>query len=151
VSTLGSWIGTGAGVILMGACYIAAIFASHLPKFSHPWVHRLLILGVYLGATAVLATAGGQLILSIANRLAGFFGGFGSGLGHAGIVLGGFFLLLAFLVALIKAPSLAALSLAMLLAFTLALVPGGFLHNFYAQTAAPGQQYAAQFAAWLGG
>ena len=106
---------------------------------------------MYFGATAVLSTAGGQLALGLANRIAGFFGGFGSGLGDAGIVLAGLFLLLAFLVAVIKAPNLGAMSLALLLAFTLALVPGGFLHNFYVVTAAPGQQYAAQFAVWLGG
>jgi hypothetical protein len=151
VSGISGWIGTGAGVILMGACFVAAIFTAHLPKWSHPWIHRLLILGVYAGATAILVTAGGRLALGLANRVAAFFGGFSSGLGHAGIVLAGFFLLLAFLVAVIKTPNLAALSLAMLLAFTLALVPGGFLHQFYVVTAAPGQQYAAQFAAWLGG
>jgi hypothetical protein len=151
MTTLGSWVGTGAGVILMGACFIAAIFVKHLPGWSHSWLYRLLIVGVYLGATAVLFTAGGQLAISIAHRVAAFFGGFGSGLGHAGIVLAGFFLLLAFLVAVIKVPNLAALSLAMLLAFTLALVPGGFLHHFYIVTAVPGQQYAGQFAAWLGG
>ena len=151
MTTLGSWIGTGAGVIMIGACFIVGIFSNHLPKFSHPWLHRLLIVGVYAGATAVLATAGGQLLLGWANTIAGFFGGFASGIGYAAIVLAGFFLLLSFLIAVIKVPSLAAMTLALLLAFTLALVPGGFLHNFYVVTAAPGQQYATQFAAWLGG
>ena len=151
MSGISGWIGTGAGVIVIGACFIVAMFSSHLPKFSHPLVHRLLILGVYAGATAVLATAGGQLILGLANRVAGFFGGFGAGLGKAAIVLAGLVLLLSFLIAVIKVPSLGAMSLALLLAFTLALVPGGFLHQFYVVTAAPGQQYAAQVSAWLGG
>ena len=151
MTALGSWVGTGAGVILIGACFIVAIFAKHLPQFIRPWIDRLLIVGAYLGATAVLFTAGGQFLLGVADKIAGFFGGLGSGLGHAGIVLAGLFLLLAFLVAVIKVPNLAAMSLALLLAFVLALVPGGFLHNFYVVTAAPGQQYAAQFAAWLGG
>jgi hypothetical protein len=151
MTALGSWVGTGAGVVMVGACFIVAMFASHLPSFTRQWIDRLLIVGVYLGATAVLYTAGGQLALGLANRVAGFFGGFGSGLGHAAIVLAGLFLLLAFLVAVIKAPNLGAMSLALLLAFTLALVPGGFLHHFYVVTAVPGQQYAAQFAAWLGG
>ena len=137
MTTLGSWVGTGAGVILIGACFIVAMFASHLPSFIRPWVDRLLIVGVYFGATAVIFTAGGQLLIGVVNRIAGFFGGFGSGLGHAGIVLAGLFLLLAFLVAVIKAPNLGAMSLALLLAFTLALVPGGFLHQFYVVTAAP--------------
>ena len=48
-------------------------------------------------------------------------------------------------------PSAAAATTAVLLAFVLALVPGGFLHQFYVVTSAPGQQFAAQFAAWLGG
>jgi hypothetical protein len=151
MTSIGSWIGTGAGVILIGACFIAAMFSSHLPSWSHPWVHRALIIGVYFGATAVLLTAGGQLLLSWAGTVAGWFGGFGSGLGHAAIVLAGFFLLASVLVAVIKVPALSGMSLALLLAFVLALVPGGFLHQFYAATSVPGQQYADAFSSWLGG
>ena len=151
MSSIGSWIGTGAGVILIGACFIAGMFTSHMPKFSHPWLHRALIVGVYFGTTAVLGTAGGQILLGWARMAAGWFGGFGSGLGHAAIVLAGFFLLASVLVAVIKVPSLSAMSLAMILAFVLALVPGGFLHQFYVVTSVPGQQYADAFSSWLGG
>lgn len=151
MSSIGSWIGTGAGVILIGACFIVGMFTSHAPKFSHPWVHRLLIFGVYFGATAVLATAGGQLLLGWADTVAGWFGGFGSGPGKVAIVLAGLFLLLSVLIAVIKVPSLSAMSLALLLAFVLALVPGGFLHQFYVVTSVPGQQYADAFSSWLGG
>jgi hypothetical protein len=151
VTSIGSWIGTGAGVILIGACFIAAMFTSHLPSFSHPWVHRALIVGMYAGATALIVTTIGQFFLHLAEHVAGFFGGFGSGLGKAAIILAAFFLLLTVLIALIKVPSAGAGVLAVALAFLLALVPGGFLHQFYAETAIPGQQIAAQFAAWLGG
>jgi len=145
------WIGTGAGLITIGACLIFAMFVNHLPKFSHPWVHRFLIVGMYAGATAVLVTTVGQFFLNLAQTIAGFFGGFGAGLGKAAIVLASLFLLLSVLIAVIKIPSAAAASLAVILAFLLALVPGGFLHQFYAYTAQPGQQFAGQLAAWLGG
>lgn len=145
------WIGTGAGLITIGACFIFAMFVNHMPKFSHPWVHRFLIVGMYAGATAILVTTIGQFFLNLARTVAGFFGGFGSGLGRAAIVLASLFLLLSVLIAVIKVPTPAAASLAVILAFMLALVPGGFLHQFYAYTAAPGQQFAGQLATWLGG
>lgn len=151
MSTIGGWIGTGAGLIIIGACVIATAFVNHLPAFSHPWVHRALIVGMYAGATALIATTIGRFILNLAGTVAGWFGGFGSGLGKAAIILAAFFLLLTVLIAVIKVPSAGAGVLAVALAFLLALVPGGFLHQFYAQTAIPGQQLAAQFASWLGG
>jgi ABC-type antimicrobial peptide transport system permease subunit len=145
------WIGTGVGLIVIGACFILALFVNHLPKFSHPWVHRFLIVAMYAGATALLVTTIGQFALNTARTVAGFLGGFGTGLGKAAIVLAALFLLLSVLIALIKVPSAGAAPLAVLLAFALALVPGGFLHQFYVATAAPGQQFAGQFAGWLGG
>jgi hypothetical protein len=151
MTAIGGWIGTGAGLIIIGACVIATAFVNHLPKFSHPWVHRALIIGMYAGATALIVTTIGQFFLHLAEHVAGFFGGFGSGLGKAAIILASFFLLLTVLIALIKVPSAGAATLAVALAFLLALVPGGFLHQFYVVTAAPGQQIAAQFATWLGG
>ena len=151
MTVIGGWIGTGAGLIIIGACLIAALFVSYLPSWSHPWLHRALIVGMYAGATALIATTIGQFALNLAVRVAGWFGGFGSGLGKAAIVLASLFLLLTVLIALVKVPSAGAATLAVALAFMLALVPGGFLHQVYADTAAPGQQLAAQFASWLGG
>jgi hypothetical protein len=151
VSTISGWVGTGAGLIVIGACLIAAIFVNHLPKWSHPWVHRALIIGMYAGATAVLVTTIGQYALSWTETIAGWFGGFGSGIGKAAIVLSSLFLLLTVLIALWKVPSAGAATLAVALAFLLALTPGGFLHQFYLTTAAPGQQLASSVASWLGG
>ena len=151
MTSISGWAGTGVGIIVIGVCSVAAGFVSHLPKAAHPWVHRGLIVAMYAGATALLVTPIGRFALSLANRVAGFFGGFDSGLGKAAIIIAGFFLLAATIIALVKVPSAAAATTAVLLAFVLALVPGGFLHQFYVVTSAPGQQFAAQFAAWLGG
>jgi len=151
MTAIGGWIGTGAGVITIGICMIAVALVKHLPKFSHPWVHRLLIIGMYSGATAVIATPIGAFAVSLIETVAGWFGGFGSGIGLAAIVIGGFFLLAAVIIAVIKVPSAAAGSLAVVTAFVLVLVPGGFLHQFYAETAIPGQQFAASVASWMGG
>lgn len=151
MTSISGWVGTGAGLIVIGACLIAALFVQHLPSWSHPWVHRALIIGMYAGATAVLVTTIGQYAVRWALTIAGWFGGFGSGLGKAAIVLGSLFLLLTVLIALWKVPSAGAATLAVGLAFLLALAPGGFLHQFYMATAVPGQQLASSVASWLGG
>jgi hypothetical protein len=151
MSTISGWVGTGAGLIVIGACFILTLFVQHLPSWSHPWVHRALIIGMYAGATAVLVTTIGQYALHWTETVAGWFGGFGSGLGKAAIVLASLFLLLTVLIALWKVPSAGAATLAAGLAFLLALTPGGFLHQFYLTTAMPGQQLAASVAGWLGG
>ena len=116
-----------------------------------PWVHRFLIVGMYAGATAVLVTPVGQFGRNLAQTAAGWFGGFGTGIGKVAIVLAGFFLLASVLIALIKVPSVGAASLAVILAFLLSLEPGGFLRQFYEVTSVPGQQFAADLASWLGG
>ncbi len=151
MTAVSGWIGTGAGVITIGLCAVAAMFVQHLPKSVHPWAHRFLIVAMYAGATALLVTTLGQFALNVARAVAGVFGGFGAGLGKAAIIIAGFFLLLSVLIALIKVPAAAAASLAVILAFTLALVPGGWLHQFYVVTAAPGRQFAGQVAALMGG
>ncbi len=151
MTAISGWAGTGAGLIAIGICAILAGVITHLPKWSHPWVHRFLIVGMYAGATAVLVTPVGEFGLNLARTSAGWFGGFGSGLGKVGIVLAGFFLLASVIIALLKVPSAGAASVAVILAFILALEPGGFLHQFYVVTSVPGQQFAAQMATWLGG
>lgn len=151
MTAISGWAGNGVGLIVIGICAIAAVFVAHLPKWSHPWVHRFLIIGMYCGATAVLVTPIGIFALDLARTAAGWFGGFGSGLGKAAIVLAGFFLLLSVAIALIKVPSAGAAPLAVILAFVLALEPGGWLHQFYVVTSVPGQNFAASFAAFLGG
>jgi len=151
MTSISGWAGTGAGLIAIGICAIAAGLVAHLPKWSHPWVHRFLIVGMYAGATAVLVTPIGEFARNLAETCAGWFGGFGSGLGKVAIVLAGFFILASVLIAVIKVPSAAAASLAVILAFLLSLEPGGFLHQFYVVTSVPGQQFAVALASWMGG
>jgi len=151
VTAISGWAGTGAGLILIGACLIAVLFVRHLPKWSHPWVHRALIVGMYCGATALLVTTLGRYAIDAALTVAGWFGGLGSGLGTVGIVLAALFLLLTVVIAVISVPSAGAATLAVALAFLLALVPGGFLHQFYVVTSLPGRQLAQGVASWLGG
>lgn len=151
MTSISGWAGNAVGIIVVGLCFVAARFVNHLPSATHPWVHRFLIVAMYAGATAVLITPVGQFFIHLATMAAGWFGGFGTGLGKAAIIIAGFFLLASVIVALIKVPSAAAATTAALLVFVLALEPGGFLHQFYVTTAVPGQQFAAQMAAWMGG
>jgi hypothetical protein len=151
MTSISGWAGTGAGLIAIGICVILIGIITHLPKWSHPWVHRFLIVGMYAGATAVMGTPIGEFCRSLALTCAGWFGGLDSGLGKVAIVLAGFFLLASVIISLIKIPSAGAATLAVFLVFILSLEPGGFLHQFYVVTSAPGQEFAVSIATWMGG
>jgi hypothetical protein len=151
MTAISGWVGTGAGLITIGVCVVAFMFVRHLPKFSHPLIHRALIIGMYCGAAAVLVTTIGQYALRVIRDIVGFFGGFSSGIGRVALIITAVLLLLSVAIAVIKLPEPGAAYLAIGLVVVLALVPGGFLHQFYAVTAIPGQQAAGQLSAWLGG
>ena len=151
MTAISGWVGTGVGVIAIGICVLATWFVHLLPKALHPWLHRFLIVLMYCGAAAVIVTPIGQYAVRYATDLLNLLGGVSTGIGHVAIVLGALFLLLSIVLALVKAPDPSAGYLAAGLVFLLALGAGGALHQLYAATEAPGQQFATSVATWLGG
>jgi len=103
MSSIASWAGSGTALITIGACWLLLRHLSHLPSGTHPWLHRLAIIGMYCAGLVLTVTAAGQWVLSTARSLIGMIGSTtpGSGAGWAMITIGALALALAVLVALI--------------------------------------------------
>lgn len=146
-----SIVGSGAGVVIIGVAFVAMMHLQHLPQFTHPWARRLLIVANYAGGSALAVTGLGDLGRSVMGWAASFFGGLGTGLPRAALIIVCALLVLTTLAGLIWVPNEAVALTAAILPFLLSLVAGGFLHQVYVGTTYPAQQLAASFNAWIGG
>ena len=151
MSAIGGWIGSGAGVVVIGVCVIISLFMHHLPALTHPWLKRLLIVLMYSGGAALAVTTIGGYALTALHWVGGLLGGTSSGLGWAVVVIVAIFLAATVAVGLIWAPDWITAVLAAVLPLILALVPGGFLGQVYTATAFPAQQLTESIAHGLGG
>jgi hypothetical protein len=154
VSGIASWVGSGFAVITAGLCWLLLRHLNHLPSGTHPWLHRLVIVGMYCAGVAFVFTAAGQWILARARDILGLVGAStapGSGLGWALVTLAALVLAAAVAVALIWVPSAQYAYVALAAPLVLALAPGGFAHHIFDATAAPAQQLVASIAIWAGG
>ncbi len=148
------WLGSGEALIVIGLCWLLMRHGSHLPSAAHPWLHRLIILGMYAAGTVLVATTVGQWVLHEILRLAGVTNvstAPGSGVGWAMVTIGGIALIAALAVSLVWAPSLALAYVAVMAPLVLALAPGGIAHQVYAMTSAPAASAVSQVATWAGG
>lgn len=151
MGTLASLVGSGAGIIIIGATFIAMMHLGRLPGAAQNILRRLFILAMYAGGSALAVTEAGSLWTTIATHLGGLFGGLGAGVPRTIIVLTAVLLLAGTVVGLIWAPNDAVIMTAAFLPAVLMLVPGGFLHEVYAATTVPAQQMADAFNAWIAG
>ena len=151
MSGIGGWIGSGAGVVLIGLCVIISMFMHHLPAMTHPWLRRLLIAGMYCGGAALAVTTIGSWAHQGLEWLFGLAGGTASGLGFAVLVLVAVFLGVTVLVGLLFVPDFTTGIIAACLPFVLGLAAGGFLLHVYQVTAYPAQSAAEAIAHGLGG
>lgn len=151
MGTIASLIGSGAGVIIIGATFIAMMHLGRLPGMAQNIVRRLFILAMYAGGSALAVTALGSLWVDIASRIGALFGGLGSGLPRTVIVLLSVLLILGTIVGLIFAPADAVIMMAAFVPAVIMLAPGGAIHQFYVATSAPAQQMADAFNTWIAG
>jgi len=152
MTILGQVAGSFAGLTVIAVCVILVAHLTHLPKFSHPWVLRVLIVLTYGGGTLVAYTGLGSLWATVATDIAGVVpGGLHGQICHAVIVVVSVIVILGLVIALWKAPTEAAVLAAALVPAVLMLSSYGFIHGFWTATSAPAQQFAAQFLARLGG
>ncbi len=154
MSSAASWAGSGFAVITAGLCWLLLRHLNHLPSNTHPWLHRLVIVGMYCAGVAFVFTAAGQWILSHAQGILGLVGAStapGSGLGWALVTLAALALAAAVAVALIWTPNAQYAYVALAAPLVLALAPAGFAHHIFDVTAAPAQQLVAGIATWAGG
>jgi hypothetical protein len=154
MSGIASWAGSGVAVITAGLCWLLLRHLDHLPSNTHPWLHRLVIAGMYCAGVAFTFTAAGQWILSACRHALGFAGASTaphSGLGWALVTLGALALAAAVFVALVWVPDARYAYVALAAPLVLALAPGGFAHHIFDVTAVPAQSLVAQVATWAGG
>jgi hypothetical protein len=154
VTAIASWAGSGVAVITAGVCWLLLRHLNHLPSGTHPWLHRLAIIGMYCAGVAFVFTAAGQWILSHIRGILGLVGAStspGSGLGWALITLAALVLAAAVAVALIWTPNAQYAYVALAAPLVLALAPAGFAHHIFDVTAAPAQQLVTSIATWAGG
>lgn len=152
ISTLASSAGSGAGIVIAGVSWITMRHMGKLPSgwhsTAHPVLHRLCIIGMWAGGSAIALTALGQWIIRAELWAASLFGGVGSGAGHTAAVLAGLFLAASVALALIWVPAEGAAWMALALPFVLAL-SGGHLHALL--TIFPGASFAQSVSHWIGG
>lgn len=154
MTAIGSWIGSGVAVIAAGLCWLLLHHLHHLPSNTHPWLHRLVIIGMYAAGVVFTFTAAGQWILGKCRQVLGVAGASTaphSGLGWALVTLAALALALAVLVALIWVPDEKYAYVALSAGLVLALAPAGFAHQIFTATSAPAQSLVAQLATWAGG
>jgi hypothetical protein len=153
VSSIGGWLGDGAAIITAGLCVLLMRFGHHLPAATHPWLHRLVILGMYSAGAVFVITTVGTWLIGIARRIGGITGGTapGTGIGWAMVTLGALFLAATILVALVWQPDISVAYVAVAAPLLLALAPGGIAHSIYVFTTAPAQSLVSQLATWAGG
>lgn len=154
MSGIASWAGPGFAVITAGLCWLLLRHLNHLPPNTHPWLHRLVIAGMYCAGVAAVFTAGGQWLLNLCRGALGVAGAStapGSGLGWALVTLGALALAATVFVALVWTPSAQYAYVALAAPLVLALAPAGFAHHIFDVTAAPAQQLVAGIATWAGG
>lgn len=153
MSGVGAWLGGGAALITAGLCWLLMRHLAHLPKMTHPWLHRALIVGMYCAGAVAVVTVAGQWVIHLIQRLGGFAGGTapGSGIGWALVTIGALALAAAVFVALVWVPEVSVAWVALVTPLVLAIAPGGFAHHLFDITAAPAQQLVGQIATWAGG
>jgi hypothetical protein len=154
VSGIASWAGSGIAVITAGVCWLLLRYLHHLPSNTHPWLHRLAIVGMYCAGIVFTVTAAGQWILGKCRQALGLVGASTaphSGLGWALVTLGAVALIIAVAVALIWVPNERYAWIALMTGLVLALAPAGFPHEVYAASSAPAQHLVSSIATWAGG
>ena len=153
MGTLASLVGSGAGAIIIGCSFFAMTYLGklRLPAMLQGIIRRLLIIAMWSGGCTLAFTEIGTLWAGVANRIAGLLGGFGTGIPRIVIVLVSVSLLLGLAVGLVFAPTDAVIVTAAFAQAVLMLVPGGFLHQVFLVTSAPGQALAAAFNTWIAG
>lgn len=146
-------LGSGAGVIIIGASIIALPYLSKLkiPNTAQALIRRFLIVATYSGGCTLAFSEIGTIWAGLANRAADLFGGMSTGIPFVVVTLSSVVLLLGLAAALVAAPTDAVVVTAAFIPAVLMLVPGGAIHQVFVFTAAPGQALAAAFTTWLAG
>jgi len=148
----GGWAASWAAVAIAGACAVLLFLMDRhghrFPAIVHPWLHRAIILGMFIAGAAVVLTPMGRYPLGLEDWATGLFGGTASGAGRAAAVIAGVFLFLSVVIGFIWVPAAAIAWMALALPFVAAL-SGGKLHGIL--TVFPAVQWVTSVFSWIGG
>jgi hypothetical protein len=152
VSAAQSWAVSWSAVAVLGTCAVLlhrmGTHGHHLPAWSHPWLSRLLIIGMFTGGCAVALTALGIYVLGAERWATGLAGGAGTGAARDAAIVAGLFLLTTVIIGLVWVPAPEIAWFALALPFVAAL-SGGHLHGIL--TVLPVIQWCQAIAHWIGG
>lgn len=151
MSVLAGLIGSGAGIVVIALAVLIGKHYQHLPRMTHDWVARGVIVLMYAGGSAIAVTQVGSWADTAVTFAAGWLGGLNAGIPRTALIVTAMFLIASMAVSVIFAPSPATGALAAAMPLILSLVAGGVLHQFYVATTGPAQVLAASLNAWLGG
>lgn len=146
MGSLGSWLGSGAGLCVIGLAVLILRYKDDAHHKAEPWLVRTVVVLMFIGGTALATTVVGSWVVGLLLWLTGNTGGWGEAIAK----LGGLTLFLtALLGGLWKARQGAAKAAAML-PLVLAMFSGGFLHNLEQATAPKARQASTVVSDWVG-
>lgn len=143
-SAAGGFITVAVAVLLMRHCDKA-------PGKAHPWIRRACIILMWLAGSVFAASGLESLLTRWTSDITGFIGGPYVEIINVGLIIGALVLLAGTIASLIWAPDDQAAITAVMVPLVLGLVAGGFLHEAYAVTVAPGEHITAALSIWLAG
>lgn len=142
---MSSWLGSGAGLIVIGLAVILMRFIDELPQKVVPWAMRGVIVLMFMGGSAVAITVAGKFASKCLRGLMHW----GGGIGTAVAVLTAVFLLIAVFVGLLKRPSSSIANFAAILPVVLGIFAAGALHSVDKSTTNPARHGTSQIDSWL--
>lgn len=150
MSDLTGWVGSGAGLIIVGISWVLMHYhdkhGDRVHDAVHPWLHRLGIAGMYVGGCTLAQSALGSITGTAADWVLNLGGSYG--LAHAVIVVAGVFLFLGVLFGILIAPARPIAWMALIFPFV-AQLAGGHLHKIL--SVIDGAAVAAAISHWIGG
>lgn len=151
MNILAALAASAAGIVAIAVAMVVSMHYTHLPSGLHPWIARLIIVIMYCGGSVIVAAGLGSVVSGLIADAVDLIGGQYAGLINVGIIIFALVMLVGLVAELIWAPSTDVAITAACIPLLLSLVAGGFIHQFYLDTTAPGQQIAAQIMAWVAG
>lgn len=147
MGSIGSWFGSGAGLLAIGLGWLIIKFNYELPGKAQDFAMRAAIVIMGMGGCAVAVTALGYWAARMIRAVIGWGGN--TGWAIATIIAASMVVIV--VISLWKRPSAKAAYMAVALMLFLPVFGGGVLADIDKTVKAPGREGAAEMQAWLNG
>jgi hypothetical protein len=142
---MASWLGSGAGLVMIGLASIFMAFVGDMPRAIYAWVMRAAIVLMFMGGSTLAVTVVGQFASRTLRSLVNWSGG----VGVAVSVCCAVFLLFAVFFGTWKRPSSSIATFAAILPIVLGIFTAGALHSVDKSTTVPARRESRQIDTWL--